>query len=75
LATRPHAGSPGSPLDGYEILEIAIAPDSPAIGRRLSQLQWPPESFVAAVRRGDDIAGAQPDVPLGGGDPVILLAP
>jgi hypothetical protein len=36
LATRPQVGSPGSPLDGYEIVELA---------------------------------GAQPDVPLGGGTP------
>jgi CIC family chloride channel protein len=70
-----HAHTPSTPLDGYEIVELAIPPDSPAIGRPLNQLQWPPGSFVAAVRRGDDIAAPRADGTLAGGERVILLAP
>ncbi len=69
------AFTPGTPLSGYKIVEIAVRPDSPAIGRRPDEVEWPPGSVLAAVRRGDEIAAPTAAESLKGGERLILLAP
>ena len=69
------ARTPSTPLGGYEIVEIAVRPGSPALGRRPDEVDWPPGIVLAAVRRGDDIAAPTAAPPLQGGERLILLAP
>jgi CIC family chloride channel protein len=67
--------APSTPLRGYEILELRIYPDSPARGRRLTEIQWPPGVIVAAVTQGREVLAARPDLELCAGERVIVLAP
>jgi CIC family chloride channel protein len=66
---------PSTPLRGYEILELRIHPDSPALGRRVAEIQWPPGAIVAAVTQGREIHAGRPDLELQAGERVIVLAP
>jgi CIC family chloride channel protein len=69
------ARRPTTPLEGYEILELRIFADSPARGRRVSEVDWPPGSIVVAVTQGREIHAARPDLELRQGERVIALAP
>jgi CIC family chloride channel protein len=66
---------PTAPLRGYQILELRILPDSPARGRCVSDIAWPPGCTVAAVTQGREIHAARPDLGLRPGERVIVLAP
>ncbi|MDQ6728906.1 MAG: chloride channel protein [Actinomycetota bacterium] len=43
------AHQPSTPLTGYEIVELAIAPGSAAVGRRVDEIAWPPGCLVVAI--------------------------
>jgi CIC family chloride channel protein len=66
---------PSTPLQGYEVLELRIFADSPARGRRVGEIDWPPGSIVAAVTQGREIHAGRPDLELQAGERVIVLAP
>ncbi|HZO76410.1 MAG TPA: chloride channel protein [Solirubrobacteraceae bacterium] len=66
---------PSTPLRGYQMLELRILEDSPASGRRVGDIQWPPGCIVAAVTTGREVRVARPDLPLEPGERVIVLAP
>ena len=69
------AHEPSSPLAGHKIVELAVGADSPALGRRIGQLQWPQGSFVVAATRGREIVPLRSDSKLTAGERVILLIP
>ena len=69
------AHQPSTPLEGYEILELRITPDSPGKGRRVSEIEWPPGSTIVAVTQGREIHATRPDLQLHPGERVIVLAP
>ena len=69
------AHAPSTPLRGYEMLELRILPGSPARGRRVGDVDWPPGCIVAAVTKGREIRAARPDLELQSGERVIVLAP
>jgi CIC family chloride channel protein len=66
---------PGTPLDGYEILELTVGEQTPASGRLLGALAWPVGSSVVAVTEGDTLVAPRADIKLRPGGRVILLAP
>ncbi len=66
---------PTSPLEDYQILEIAVSPDSPAIGRRVEDVSWPAGTIVVAVTQGFEIGPPRNEARLHSGERVILLAP
>ena len=66
---------PTSPLENYQILEVAILSDSPAIGRRLGNVSWPVGCIVVAVTEGFEIGPPKNEARLHAGERVILLAP
>ena len=66
---------PTSPLEDYQILEIAVSPDSPAIGRRVEDVSWPSGTIVVAVTQGFEIGPPRNEARLHSGERVILLAP
>ena len=43
---------PPTPLPGYQFVEITITAGSPAAGRKLSDVTWPPASTPVSVLRG-----------------------
>jgi CIC family chloride channel protein len=67
--------TPSNPLRGYEIVEIAISRESPALGQRLSDVPWPPGYLVVAVTERREIGAPQSDSELRVGERVIFLAP
>jgi CIC family chloride channel protein len=67
--------TPSNPLHGYEIVEITISRESPALGRRLSEIAWPPGYLVVAVTERREIGAPQSDSELRVGERVILLTP
>jgi CIC family chloride channel protein len=63
-----------TPLTGYEILELTIAPDSAAVGRRVDEVAWPPNCLVVAVNDGHEPVALGGDTVLHAGERVTLLA-
>ncbi len=66
---------PSTPLQDYEVLELRVLANSPARGRRVGEVDWPPGCFVAAVTQGREIHAAHRDLELQAGERVIVLAP
>ncbi|MGO9891499.1 MAG: chloride channel protein [Solirubrobacteraceae bacterium] len=69
------AHTPSTPLSGYEIVEITITPESPALGRRAGNIAWPPGSLIVAISEGHEIVPVRNDTELHAGERIILLAP
>ena len=72
---QPGQAEPPTPLRGYRVLEVSVGPDSPAVGRPLRSLRWPPGSIPVAILRQRSLRDADPDLTLAEGDRVSLLAP
>ena len=66
---------PTRPLPGYELLELRVNPDSPALGRRLGEIPWPEGSAVVALTHGREVHAAAPELQLHPGERVLVLAP
>jgi len=79
--SAPRRGAEGSgaqpptPLPGYQVLEIAVAPGSPAAGRKLGAVAWPPGCVPVSILRGRSLQEPDPELTLAPGDRVGLLAP
>ena len=69
------AHTPSTPLSGYEIVEITITPESPALGRPAGKIAWPPGSVIVAISEGHEIVPVRDDTELHAGERIILLAP
>ena len=72
---RPRSTCPARRCSGYEMLELRIIPDSPARGRRITEIKWPPNVIVAASNQGREIHAARPDLTLEPNERLIVLAP
>ena len=64
-----------TPLTGYEIVEITVGANSPALGRRVDEISWPPGCLVVAVTERDARVTPDTDTILRDGKRVVLLAP
>ena len=64
-----------TPLTGYEIVEITIGPNSPALGQRVDEISWPPGCLMVAVTEPDARVASHNDTILRDGTRVVLLAP
>jgi chloride channel protein, CIC family len=71
----PPPPEPPVPLPGYEVIEIAIGRDSPAAGRELHDVTWPPGSTPVSILHRRQLRAAGPGLSLTPGDRVSLLAP
>ena len=65
---------PGTSVPGYDLLELRIQPDSPALGRRVIDVDWPAGCAVVAVTQGREIHAARAHLTLTHGERVIVLA-
>ncbi|HEY5196286.1 MAG TPA: chloride channel protein [Solirubrobacteraceae bacterium] len=68
------AHAPSTPLDGCQILELTVSPDSPALGRRIDQLALPTGCRIIAITDGHESVARRADTTLQPGERVILLA-
>ncbi len=66
---------PTRPLPGYELLELRVNPDSPALGKQLGEVPWPEGSAVVALTHGREVHAAASDMRLHPGERVLVLAP
>jgi chloride channel protein, CIC family len=66
---------PTAPLPGYQVIEITVTGDSPAAGRKLGDLPWPPHSTPVAVLQGRRLRPPDGQITLAAGDRVSLLIP
>ena len=66
---------PTRPLPGYELIEVRVNDDSPAVGRRIDEVQWPTGSAVVALTQGREIHVASPELTLHPGERALVLVP
>jgi CIC family chloride channel protein len=66
---------PSAPLPGYYVAEITITGNSPAAGRKLGDVSWPPDTTPVSLLRGGSLRQPHPDITLAPGDRVSLLIP
>ena len=66
--------APPNPLPGYQVLEVTIEDGSPASGRALGAITWPPGSLPVSVLRDRRLQDAEPGLTLTPGDHINLLA-
>ena len=66
---------PSVPLPGYYVAEITINGNSPAAGRKLGDVSWPPDTTPVSVLRGGSLRQPHPGITLAPGDRVTLLIP
>ncbi|HWG72438.1 MAG TPA: chloride channel protein [Acidimicrobiales bacterium] len=71
--SKVHA--PRTPLDGYEIVELAVRHGSPGAGKRLGEVSWPAGSQVVAVTEHHELVTPRSDIQLRPGERVVLLVP
>jgi chloride channel protein, CIC family len=69
------AAQPPAPLPGYQVLEVSIGADSPAAGRALGSLAWPPGWIPVSALHERSLQEPDPGLTLAPGDRVSLLAP
>ena len=74
-AREADAPEPGrrSTLPGYHIVEILIHPESHPVGRRIDDVDWPPDHLPVSVLRGERLRQADPSLVIRAGDHVGLL--
>ena len=78
-ADRDHADQgtlpqhPPTPLPGYQLTDITITAGSPAAGRKLADVAWPPGSTPVIILRGHRLRPPQPELTLAPGDRISLL--
>jgi chloride channel protein, CIC family len=64
---------PPTPLPGYQVLEITIAPGSPGVGQALGTITWPRGYLPVSVLHGRSLHEPHPDLILARGDRISLL--
>ncbi|MGC2168555.1 MAG: chloride channel protein [Acidimicrobiales bacterium] len=70
-----HVHDPPSPLEGYDVIEITVSPESPELGRSVGDVPWPSGCLVVAVTGVGGLDSPRGEVDLKAGDRVTLLAP
>ncbi len=61
-------------LDGVDYVQIDVAPESAAVGKKVSALDLPEDCLIVSVRRGRKLHLAHGSTTLEGGDRVVVLA-
>ena len=62
-------------LRGYRIVDLDLATAEPPVGRRITDIPWPPRSTILAIRRGDDAFQPDDTERLERGDRLTVLVP
>lgn len=57
-----------------DLVEITLASDSPVVGQRVGDQNWPPDTALVAIVRGPRVITPSADDPLDAGDELIFVA-
>ena len=77
----PDRGAPAggalapNPLPGYQVLEVALGPESPVVGRPLGEVRWPENAIPVSIQRNRRLGEPDPGCTLAHGDRISLLTP
>ncbi len=58
---------------GARVLECVISPTAPIAGKQIRDIQWPSESVVASIRRGERLVVPHGDTVLRSGDAITFV--
>lgn len=58
---------------GAEVLELKIRPDSPLVGKKMSEIVWPRDSLVVSIQRGTRLMIPHGDARLQKGDRLAVM--
>jgi chloride channel protein, CIC family len=72
---RAAAPEPPTPLPGYQVVDVTVEAGSPASGRALGALTWPPGYLPVSVLHHRSLQEPDPGRILAPGDRISLLAP
>jgi CIC family chloride channel protein len=72
-AGHPATEGPATPLTGYQLVEVTIPRTSPALGRKLGTIPWPPGHLPVSYVRGPHLRQPDPDITITVGDRINLL--
>ena len=64
---------PATPLTGYQLLEVTIPRTSPALGKKLGTIPWPPGHLPVSYVRGPRLRQPDPEITIAVGDRINLL--
>ena len=64
-----------TPLHGYRIVEVTVAPGSRVRGRRVDDIELPAGAVLVAVSEDGNLVAPRGEIHLRAGDRMILLAP
>jgi CIC family chloride channel protein len=70
-----HLRVPSTPLDGYNLVEVRITDDNNGSGRRIDELELPPNGIAVAVTRNRETVAVRSDDELHQGDHLLCLVP
>lgn len=56
------------------LVEITLSADSPVVGQRVGDQDWPPDTALVAIVRGSRVITPSPDDPLDVGDELLFVA-
>ncbi len=59
---------------GSDILEVTLPGDSPVVGKRVGDVDWPIDTALVAILRDRKVITPHPDDPLESGDELIVVA-
>jgi chloride channel protein, CIC family len=69
------AQAASNPLRAYQVLEVALGPDSPAVGQPLGAVRWPRHAIPVSIQRSRRLGEPDPGLTLEDGDKISLLTP
>ena len=59
---------------GSDLLEVTLPSDSPVVGKRVGDVEWPIDTALVAILRDRKVITPHPDDPLEAGDELLVVA-
>jgi trk system potassium uptake protein TrkA len=59
---------------GSDLLEVTLPVDSPVVGKKVGDVQWPVDTALVAILRDRRVISPHPDDPLEAGDELLVVA-
>jgi trk system potassium uptake protein TrkA len=59
---------------GSDLLEVTLPSDSPVVGKRVGDVEWPIDTALVAILRDRKVITPNPDDPLEAGDELLVVA-
>ena len=59
---------------GSDLLEVTLPSDSPVVGKKVGDVDWPIDTALVAILRDKRVIAPHPDDPLEAGDELLVVA-